>query len=127
MNYWERGEYLGLGPGSWSFISGDRYANIADTPEYVRRLSIGLTPVSVHERVEAIQAARERILLGLRTMNGIDLVCFEQEYGHTLFQQIKKNAMPLEQAGLLLVTGGRLKLTDRGILVSDEVFARLTV
>jgi oxygen-independent coproporphyrinogen-3 oxidase len=127
VNYWERGEYLGLGPGAWSFLSGQRYANIANIPEYVRRLSGGMKPVDVHECVDASSAAREIVLLGLRTMKGIDLAWFDQEYGHTLLQQLEKNAAPLEQAGLLLVTGGRMKLTDRGILVSDEVFARLAV
>ena len=127
MNYWERGEYLGLGPGAWSFISGQRYANIANMPEYVRRLSCGMKPVDVHESVEANPATRESIFLGLRTMKGIDLAQFKQEYGHALAQQLENNAVPLVQAGLLLVTGGRLKLTDRGILLSDEVFVRLVV
>jgi oxygen-independent coproporphyrinogen-3 oxidase len=31
LNYWYRGEYLGLGPGAWSFMSGTRSANISDT------------------------------------------------------------------------------------------------
>ena len=51
MNYWERGEYLGLGPGAWSFISGRRYANIADTTEYVQRLSSGRTIIDDQENV----------------------------------------------------------------------------
>jgi oxygen-independent coproporphyrinogen-3 oxidase len=41
MNYWSRGEYLGIGPGAWSFLSGRRYHTIADTEEYARRLSSG--------------------------------------------------------------------------------------
>jgi len=127
MNYWERGEYLGLGPGAWSFVSGHRYANIASIPEYVRRLSGGMKPVDVHECVAARPAARESILLGLRTMKGLDLTRFEQEYGYALLQQLETNAVPLKQAGLLLVAEGRLKLTGRGILLSNEVFARLAI
>jgi oxygen-independent coproporphyrinogen-3 oxidase len=85
-----------------------------------------MKPVDVQERVEAKPAACETILLGMRTMKGIDLARFKQEYGLTLFRQLESNAMPLKEAGLLRATGGRLKLTESGILLSNEVCARLS-
>jgi oxygen-independent coproporphyrinogen-3 oxidase len=127
MNYWERGEYLGLGPGAWSFISGKRYANIADTTEYVQRLSSGRTIIEDQEIVGSRSSARETVLLGLRTMKGLDLSRFEQEFGHDLLCRLERNAVPLREAGLLRMLEGRLTLTDRGILLLDEALARLSV
>jgi len=127
MNYWERGEYLGLGPGAWSFISGRRYANIADNREYSHRLSEGWKAVDIEEIVTPESAARETLLLGLRTTKGLDLDRFERDFGRDHRLQIELNAGPLRDAGLLRAAGGRLWLTERGTLLSDEVLKRLSL
>jgi oxygen-independent coproporphyrinogen III oxidase len=127
MNYWERGEYLGLGPAAWSFISGRRYANIADTLEYVQRLSSGRTIIDDQENVGSEASAKETVLLRLRTTQGLDLSRFEQEFGPDVLRRLERNAVPLWEAGLLRVKAGRLTLTDRGILLLDEALARLSV
>lgn len=126
LNYWERGEYLGLGPGAWSFISGRRYAVIADVAEYSQRLSSGRSVIVFEETVGPRAAATETVLLGLRTMKGLDLLRFEQAHGTDLLRGLERNAVKLRDAGLLSVSGGRMKLTDRGVLLSDEVFAWLS-
>ncbi|MCK9419468.1 MAG: radical SAM family heme chaperone HemW [Nitrospirae bacterium] len=127
MNYWDRGEYLGLGPGAWSFISGRRYANISDTGEYSKRLSDGRSVIDTEETIGPIPSARETILLGLRTMKGLDLLRFEREYGADLLLRLERNVVPLRDAGLVRVTEGRLTLTGRGILLSNAALARLSV
>jgi oxygen-independent coproporphyrinogen-3 oxidase len=127
MNYWDRGEYLGLGPGAWSFISGTRYANISDTTEYSQRLSSGRSAVEARETIGLVPSARETILLGLRTMKGLDILRFELQFGPDLLNRLERNAVPLRDAGLLRLTEGRLRLTDHGILLSNEALARLSV
>ena len=60
-------------------------------------------------------------------MKGLDLRRFEQEYGADLLRRLEKNAAPLRDAGLLRMTENRLRFTDRGILLSNEALARLSV
>lgn len=127
MNYWERGEYLGLGPGSWSFILGKRYSTVADTEEYSRRVSKGRAAVDVHEIVGPEQSATETVLLRLRTMKGLDLRRFEREFGPAQVRRLERNAVPLREGGLLHMAEGYLRLTDRGFLLSDEALARLSL
>jgi len=127
QNYWDRGEYLGLGPGASSFLAGKRYDNIADTSEYVRRLSRGLPAIENEETVGGDSAARETILLGLRTARGVDLARFQREHGTEFLKRLEKNIGSLEAAGLLLVMEVHLKLTDRGFLLSDAAITRLCV
>ena len=127
MNYWDRGEYLGLGPGAWSFISGTRYSNISDTTEYSQRLSSGRSAIDAEETIGLVPSARETILLGLRTMKGLDLHRFKMEFGEDLLRRLERNAVPLRDAGLIGLTEGRIRLTDRGILLSNEALARLSV
>ncbi len=126
LNYWERGEYLGLGPGAWSFISGRRYHNIADTGEYARRLAGGISVVADSERPGSEQASRETVLLSLRTVKGMDLGRYRKEYGPHLLKRLQTNMAPLVAAGLLEEKEGRVILTDRGILLSNEALARLS-
>jgi oxygen-independent coproporphyrinogen III oxidase len=127
MNYWDRGEYLGLGPGAWSFISGTRSANISDVVVYSQRLSDGSSIIDSQETIGQVPSARETILLGLRTMKGLDLVRFKREFGADLLGQLERNAILLKDAGLLDFADGRLRLTDSGILLSNEALARLSV
>lgn len=69
----------------------------------------------------------ETVLLELRTMKGLDLLRFEREYGTDVLRRLENNAVPLRDAGLLCVTDGLLRLTERGILLADEALARLSV
>jgi putative oxygen-independent coproporphyrinogen III oxidase len=127
MNYWERGDCAGLGPGAWSFISGRRYANIADTTEYVKRLVSGGTIIDEEEIADAASSARETLLLSLRTRKGLDLSRFEQDFGPEFLKRLETNIPPLTNAGLLCLKEGFLTLTDRGILLSNAVLTRLSV
>jgi len=127
VNYWERGEYLGLGPGAWSFILGERYSTMADTEEYSLGVLSGRTAVDIHELVGSEQSARETILLRLRTMKGLDVRRFEREYGPDFLLRLERNAVPLRERGLLHLSEGHLRLTDRGILLSDEALVRLSL
>jgi oxygen-independent coproporphyrinogen-3 oxidase len=126
VNYWVRGEYLGLGPGASSYLSGRRHHTVADTEEYSRRLSAGESTVADAEFPGPEQASREAILLNLRTMKGIDLHRYEKEYGSRYLEKLERNMTPLLKAGLLRISGGRMHLTDRGILLSNEVVSRLS-
>jgi oxygen-independent coproporphyrinogen-3 oxidase len=127
MNYWDRGEYLGLGPGAWSFISGTRSATISDVVEYSQRLSVGRSVIDSRETIGPVPSARETILLGLRTKKGLDLARFKREFGADLLGLLERNAIPLRDAGLLSLAEGRLRLTGSGILLSNEALARLSV
>ncbi len=120
MNYWDRGEYIGLGPAAWSFIGGRRCCNVSDTAEYSRRLFAGSLPVEYEERPDKEQAEAERLMLGLRTGRGVDVQRITGGSG-----RVMNELAGFEQAGLARASAGRVSLTDRGMFVSNEVFERL--
>jgi oxygen-independent coproporphyrinogen-3 oxidase len=125
MNYWERGEYIGLGPGAWSFLGGRRSGNVPDTVEYVRRLKAGRSPVNESEVLTSEQAAREMIMLNLRREKGLDLRRYAELFGERFFELLEDRVRRLEADGLVRTAAGRLVLSERGILLSNEAFARL--
>jgi oxygen-independent coproporphyrinogen-3 oxidase len=95
--------------------------------KYSQRLSDGRSIIAAQETIGPVPAARETILLGLRTRKGLDLVRFKREFGADLLDLLERNAIPLRDAGLLSLADGRLRLTDSGILLSNEALARLSV
>ncbi len=101
LKYWRREPYLGFGADAHSFDGRMRWAN-ADSPlAYVEAAD------PVIERTEAIPE-QEALFLGLRLAEGIP-----------------ESLLPhhrLEDLGLMERAGGRLRLTARGILLSNDVF-----
>jgi putative oxygen-independent coproporphyrinogen III oxidase len=126
LNYWGRGEYLGLGPAAWSFVRGRRYHNIADSGEYAKRMGAGISALAGSEVPGQEQASRETLLLSLRTMKGLDLDSFRKEYGSVMSQSLEAAMAPLQSAGLILVHDGWATLSERGILLSNEALSRLS-
>ena len=126
INYWQRGEFLGLGPGAWSFLAGTRSSNIADVNRYMTNLAQGIPVIAESETLDIEQSARETILLSLRTAKGLDLCQYQVEYGSHFLQRLEKAMAPLAAAGLLHVQEGVLRLTNCGILLSNEALSRLS-
>ncbi len=114
--YWRREPYLGLGPGAHGFWGGRRYANLGDPDAYMREAEAGRVPESSSEKL-GIEARRlERMILPLRTVEGVSLTDLDVSS-----EWLARG----ETDGLWRVTDGRLALTARGMLRIDDIEARL--
>lgn len=102
LKYWRREEYLGFGADAHSFAAEERWAYTDDVRAYIE------TADPIVERTHAVKE-EERFFLGLRLREGIDAA----DVPHLHF----------EDDGLLERVDGRLRLTRRGVLLSNEVFA----
>lgn len=112
LGYWERREYLGLGLGASSLIKGVRYHNN-------RKLSAYLKGDYTHEEVQKLtrqEEQEETMFLGLRKAEGVLLT-------EELLEVYKGTLQRLQHKGLLLWEGGRVRLTDLGIDVSNYALA----
>ncbi|HUJ17318.1 MAG TPA: radical SAM family heme chaperone HemW [Nitrospirota bacterium] len=126
LNYWQRGQYLGLGPAAWSSIGNRRYQTIPELHEYARRMNSGQPAIAEEETIDDHQAAQERVMLSLRTSRGLDLSAFGEACGAGEVLRIRGNAEPLKLSGLLEEAGGWLRLTRSGFLLANEVISRLS-
>lgn len=102
MKYWRREPYLGFGADAHSFDGVDRWANAESIEVY---LDPAHPPA---ERTPAVEG-EEHFFLGLRLMEGIAASGAPRTRS--------------EEEGLLERADGRLRLTHRGVLLSNEVFA----
>jgi oxygen-independent coproporphyrinogen-3 oxidase len=121
MNYWLRGEYLGMGAGAHSFVGDRREKNVWDVREYITRLRKGELPVGESMEVTCEEALREFLFLGLRMTEGVDIALFKEDLGLDLMN----GAQDLISDGLMETSGGRLRLTRRGVLLFNPSLVRL--
>jgi len=137
LTYWECREYLGLGAGAHSYLNGVRFAGAASPGQYLALIeqswqeaqsSDGSTPmrqVVSGETVTPELAMSDALILGLRLVEGVSLSGFRERFRTEAMEMFGDQlAEPLE-FGLLELADGRLRLTDHGRLVSNEVFVRL--
>jgi oxygen-independent coproporphyrinogen-3 oxidase len=124
-HYWERGEYIGLGPSATSFVGNRRSTNISDVREYVDRIRTRRSIMSFEETLSDRQAATEILMLGLRKTSGVDLRRFAAMFGAELRDAVLGRAREMNTREMLEIDDRTLRLTSRGMLLSNDVIARL--
>ena len=122
LNYWRRGDYLGLGAGAHSLIEGERFWNHARPDVYAHS---ACNPTANSERVDEPQKAiGETLMLGLRVKEGVSLAHIERECGADPEESFGELFCELENAGLIARENGRLRLSDKGTLLANQVLAK---
>lgn len=110
--YWNGTPYMGLGPSAHGYDgAGRRSWNVADLETYLSLVSKGESPEAGHERLTPAQLLLERLMLGLRTSDGVGL--------DALTPDAERLVSRWEAEGLCCREGGRLKPTPRGMLMAD--------
>ncbi len=120
--YWRNQEYIGLGPAAHSYIGGCRYENKRAIKLYREAVDAGRFPIARREPVDIRTEMSETVFMGLRLMNGLDLTGFEKRFGCSFNDAYGFQVELLTKAGLLELTGDRLRLTPRGLPVANRVF-----
>ncbi|HYM11417.1 MAG TPA: radical SAM family heme chaperone HemW [Bryobacterales bacterium] len=115
LKYWRLEPYRGFGADAHSFDGHRRWSNVETPAEYVERFRAGASPVAASEPVDPRRAMEEHFFVGLRQTAGIE-PCEEE------WRRFAEPIRRLGQDGLLRAEGSRLRLTDRGVLFSNEVF-----
>lgn len=122
LKYWRGAPTLGFGVSSHSFDGAVRRANSGSIPEYSRRVREAGRAFVNEARLEPAELLRERAMLGLRLAGGVRNADYEAALG-TLDVEDRRRLALCEEAGLLSRRDGRVVLTRRGVLLSNEVFS----
>lgn len=115
--YWQRGNYVGFGLGASSMVENIRWTNPADMKQY-RNPTQDRQILTTHEQME------EYMFLGLRMMCGVGMQDFADEFGTQIGAVYGETVDKLCAQGLLMQEQGRIRLTERGIDVSNYVMAQ---
>jgi oxygen-independent coproporphyrinogen-3 oxidase len=125
--YWRNEEYLGFGAGSHSKLEGVRFWNYKDIDKYNNIIMQGKLPVEGQEELSINEDMWETIFLALRLNEGLDLQEFENKYKVNFQIRYDDVLSKLMNQGLVMMESGRLKLTKRGIDLSNSVFVEFII
>ena len=134
--YWRTQPYLGLGAGAHSYFDGNRLANVNAPQRYVEAVNESyeerqakghgaLHQITAGETADAATALADALILGLRLTDGVEVAPFEVRFGASLETSFGPALAKYEALGILDRGDGRLRLTDRGLLLSNELFVDL--
>ena len=119
LNYWKRGEYIGVGVSASSFMQGKRFTNTFNLDEYMKCIISGFYPAVTSEEVEEADAKFEFVMLGLRTIYGVSLQEYKQKFGVSLTEDfgdaLKKTAEYLQ------LDGDILRIKDEYLYVQNSI------
>ena len=120
LGYWHDDDWWGVGPGAHSHVGDERWWNVKHPATYADRIATGQSPAAEREVLTGEQRAMERVMLGLRLAEGLEV------------RDLAPRAVPVAEEfvadGLLDPSAwatGRLVLTDRGRLLADAVIRDL--
>ncbi len=122
--YWKRKEYLGFGIGAASLYQEQRYHNLRDLNSYIDAMTHGKPLKSIQEDVEALEVKdrmAEFMFLGLRMTEGISMRHFSNTFGVDYDEIYGSVTKKLIEAGLLQKKNDFIRLTKRGIDISNYV------
>ena len=122
LKYWRDGEWLGFGCGAHSTRDGVRWKNVASTEEYINRVTNHVTVRSEERRLSTNEQVEEALFTGLRLTEGIDLSTVFDRYAVDVQGKYAAALAPYLAEKLVILEGGRLRLSREGMLVANEIF-----
>ncbi len=122
-SYWNDTPYLGIGAAAHSYNRATRSWNTADVKGYIGAINCGRLP-SESETLSLETLYNDFVMLSLRTCEGIDISTLERRFGRSQRDYCLSAAERFIADGLL-ECNPHLRLTRRGIFVSDMIMSEL--
>ncbi len=120
--YWANDAYFGVGLGAARYVEGVRAVNTRDLGMYLRKIEAGGEATGPTETLDAEARARETATLMMRrTQEGIERRDFALRTGFDLDSLLGEAIGRHREGGLLADSGGRVRLTARGVMLADSV------
>jgi len=121
LSYWTGADWWGIGPGAHSHVGGVRWWNVKHPAAYAGRMAEGSSPAAGRETLDSEVQEMERIMLGVRIADGLDIRSLAPE-GRVAVAGLIADGFVDAAAALR----GHLVLTRPGRLMADAVVRRLT-
>ncbi len=125
-SYWQQTKYIGLGAAAHSFDIKSRQWNISDIRKYILGIGKGIIPME-REILDADTTYNDIITTALRTKEGINLNKITTQLGNTYRKYLINNAKKHILGNTLELSGNNLRLTYKGIYLSDMIMSDLMI
>ena len=127
LGYWTGVDYLGLGLGASSFVSGYRFKKEENLRAYLEQASSPDFPSCLYRDIHRLtdrERMEEFMFLGLRLTEGVSGAEFLRRFGQNMWNVYGPVMEDMEAKGLLKVEHPRVFLTERGMDLSNYVMSR---
>lgn len=122
LAYWNNDTYFGFGAGAHGYIDGVRYNNHGPIQHFLEPLRQGESPIIYQNTLSKQNKMEEEMILGLRTMRGIDQTLFKTKYGQAVEEIYQNELITLLDQKLIKIEGDYIRLTKKGVFLGNEVF-----
>ena len=126
-SYWNHKNYLGLGPAAHSFWRDEntakRWKNRPDIKHYLENDPAEYS--DERENLDRQTLAEERLMLGLRTVEGVSLQEMKQQYGFKISDRQLAFISGQSERGTMELNNHQLKMTREGLKISDLLLVGL--
>ncbi len=124
-SYWRGREYLGLGPSAHSFNGKNKRSwNVPNNTKYLKAIEQGLLPRE-QEALSEKELYNERIMIGLRTREGVDLESLLKEFSSPIIEYFQKESRLKIEVGLLEIKENKLIIPKEHWFLSDGIASDL--
>ena len=119
--YWTGANYYGFGLSAHSLINGVRKENTSDLQRYLSGKTLKKTV-----RLNTSAKKMEKIMLSLRTVEGLNLMEYRREFDEDILVTKKAQINKLTSLGLVQKKDDYLVATDKGMMLLNSVIVELT-
>lgn len=126
LNCWEQEEYRGFGIAAHSYIEGVRFSTTTSFSEYMKYVNVSKLNkyIQIHEVQEKEDMQKEYMLLGLRKLEGVSISKFKNKFGENPIFLYYEEFQELTERKLLKIEGDKIKLTNRGLDLANQVWEK---
>ncbi|WP_084403464.1 radical SAM family heme chaperone HemW [Epilithonimonas caeni] len=125
--YWKSEPYLGIGPSAHSYNGSlERSWNIANNPIYIKNLKQNILPKET-EILSEKDRFNEMMMIGLRTIWGVDLGKINQNFSSEIINYLKQEIKPKLESGILEIENNYLKIAEKHWFLADGIASDLFI
>lgn len=125
--YWERKPYRGFGLGACSFDGHTRLQNEKNLTKYLESIENDTYQPIFSETITQDQVYAEKIMLGLRRMEGVCWKDISQHLSDEQKEKLIETITAFQEKKLITEKNGILQLTPAGLVVENEIITRLSL
>ncbi|WP_084694519.1 radical SAM family heme chaperone HemW [Chryseobacterium vrystaatense] len=124
-SYWKYNEYLGIGPSAHSYNGFDvRSWNVANNQQYIKKLDAGIL-AKEEEILSQQDQFNEMIMIGLRTIWGVDLDSLKSKFNHQILDHFQNEIKSKIEEGILITEDNHLKIPEKHWFMADGIASDL--
>ena len=125
LNCWNMCDYVGFGCAAHSFVNSTRFCNVSNVAGYIDAISKSKSVIETKEKITNNELVEESIMLGLRTVKGLDLQKLFDKFKYDLLKNKKSQIEKLVSLGLIEIKDNFLFATEKGFYVLNQIIVEL--